>query len=190
MAQSTHPLSASVVADFCVLCGRAYELWQNHVALFDGNPDPAVLRKSRARHTWVRLSIISQEYSLLQIVKLHDKAVMQGNVTLGIDFVFTYGGWSGSVRTRLDELARQLDGFASQLKGARNKILSHNDLATIVAGGTLGNFAKGDDENYFEALQEFVNIVYDQVIGGTWSFKDHVNPKVDVADFIARLDLK
>ncbi len=138
--------------------------------------------KSIASCELKRLSVISQEYSLLQVIKLHDKAVMNGNVTLGIDYVLKYGGWSDSVRSRLEELARKLDGFASQLRDVRNKILSHYDLATILAGAPLGSFAKGEDEKYFEALQEFVNIVYGEVIGGPYPFNNLV--KNDIAFFL------
>src|ERR1035437_6805616 len=134
MTKSTHALSASVVRDFCALCDKAHEYWLNHLELFHNNPRDKELMKSIARPEWVRLSIISHEYSLLQVVKLHDKAVMHGNITLGIDYVITYGGWSDSVRPRLKALAKELNGFADKLKGVRNKILSHNDLATIVAG--------------------------------------------------------
>ena len=92
--------------------------------------------KSFAGKELERLSIISQEYALLQLRKLHDKAVMNGNITLGIDYVLTYGGWSDSVRPRLEVLEKELGKFAKKLLDARNKILSHNDLATIVAGAS------------------------------------------------------
>jgi hypothetical protein len=114
---------------------------------------------------------------------------MQGNITLGINYVLTYGGWSDSVRAHLDKFATRLNGFASQLRDARNKILSHNDLATMVAGATLGAFAEGAGEKYFKDLQEFVNTVHNQVIGGPWRFIDRVRTN-DVADFIAKLKLK
>jgi hypothetical protein len=138
--------------------------------------------KSPAGRELARLSVISQEYSLLQIVKLHDKAAIKGKVTLGIDYVLTYDGWSDSVRDSLGELARKLGDFADQLRGARNKVLSHNDLATIAAGATLGEFADGDDVEYFKALQDFVNTVHDQVLGGPYQFNDLV--KGDIADFL------
>jgi hypothetical protein len=185
MTKSMHALSASVVLKFCNLCQWTYEVWLNHLELFDNNPRATELKKSFAGEELARLSIISQEYSLLQIVKLHDKAVMNGKITLGIDYVLTYGGWSDSVRSRLEELAKQLDSFASQLRGARNKSLSHNDLATIVAGATLGEFANGADEKYFKALKEFVHTVHDEVIGGPWAFDDLVIN--DVAAFLATI---
>ena len=133
-----------------------------------------------------RLSIISQEYSLLQIAKLHDKAVIKGNITLGIDYVLTYGDWSYSLRDRLKKLADELTDFASQLRDARNKFLSHNDLSAIVAGGTLGEFANGADKKYFMTLEEFVNTVHEEVVGGPWAFNNLVIN--DVAAFLATIN--
>jgi hypothetical protein len=75
--------------------------------------------------------------------------------------------------------------LADKLEDVRNKILSHNDLATIVAGARLGGFADGADEKYFKDLQEFVNTVHDEVIGGPWQFDDRV--KNDVAAFLATI---
>jgi hypothetical protein len=165
-----HALSASVVKEFCALCNRAHELWLNHLELFDNNPRLNELMKSMASCELKRLSVISQEYSLLQIIKLHDKAVMNGNINLGIDYVLTHGGWSDSIRDRLEAIRKELDSLASELHGVRNKILSHYDLRTILAGAPLGMFADGSAEKYFEALQEFVNIVHDQVVGGPYPF--------------------
>jgi hypothetical protein len=183
MTKSTHTLSAPDVEQFCGLCGWAYETWLNHLELFDNNPRITELMKSFAAEELIRLSIISHEYSLHQIVKLHDKAVMNGNVSLGIDYVLKYGVWTDPVRSRLVELAKELGDFAFNLHVVRNKILSHNDLATIAAGAPLGMFDNGDDQKYFKALQEFVNTVHDEVIGGPWPFDDLVIN--DVAAFLA-----
>jgi hypothetical protein len=182
MTQSTHALSATVVRHFCTLCDKAHEYWLNHLELFDNNRRDTELVNSVARPEWERLSIISQEYSLLQLVKLHDPAVMNGNCNLGIKYVLAYGGWSESVRHGLAALAKELDRFAKPLLDARNKILSHNDLATMVAGAALGAFPVGDDEKYFKALQEFVNIVHGEVIGGPCPFNNFV--KQDIAYFL------
>lgn len=180
-------LSESVVLEFCKLSGWAYEAWLNHRELFDQNPRAAELQKSWAGEALGRLSIISQEYALLQVVKLHDRAVVSGNVTLGIDYIITYGGWPESVRAQLDALARKMNVFVSQLRDARNKSLSHNDLATIVAGASLGAFTNGEDDEYFKVLQEFVNIVHEQIVGSPWPFNELV--KNDVAAFLATIKL-
>jgi len=178
-------LSASVVVEFCKLCGWAYEAWLNHRELFDQNPRAQELHESLAGDALTRLSVVSQEYALLQIAKLHDRAVVSGNVTLGIDYVLTYGGWPNPVRAHLESLATELNRFASQLRDARNKSLSHNDLSTIVAGATLGAFDKYEDEEYFKVLQEFVNTVHNEVVGGLWPFNDLV--KNDVAALLATI---
>lgn len=176
-------LSQSVALEFCKLCGWAYETWLNHRELFDLNPRAAELKSSFAGEALARLSVISQEYSLHQIVKLHDPAVVSGKITLGIDYVVTYGAWSPSARSQLEDLRSKLNRFGSQLRDVRNKALSHNDLAQIVAGGTLGEFQVGDDEKYFRILQEFVDIVHGEVVGGPWPFDDLV--KNDVAALLA-----
>jgi hypothetical protein len=181
----TKPIDAHsrlVVEQFCALCDKAHEYWLNHLELFDKNPRNDELMGSTARDEWIRLSIISHEHSLLQVRKLHDRAVTSGKITLGIDYMLKYGGWSDSVRSRLMGLAEGLDGLADKLEDVRNKILSHNDLATIVAGATLGEFDEGADEKYFEALQEFVNIVHDQVVGGPYPFNNIV--RNDIAFFL------
>ena len=185
ITQSMPALSGAVVVDFCNVCNWAHEVWLNHLELFDNNPRMAELDKSLAADELNRLFTISQEYSLLQIVKLHDKAVMNGNITIGIDYILTYGRWSDSVRDHLEKLAKELNGFADQLRGVRNKILSHNDLATIIANAKLGEFSKGDDEKYFKALEEFVNTVHEEVVGDPWSFDDLV--KNDVAAFLTTI---
>lgn len=178
-------LSASVVVEFCKVCGWAYEAWLNHRELFDRNPRKSELQQSWAGDALNRLSIISQEYSLLQIVKLHDRSAVAGNITLGIEYVLIYGGWTDSIRQQLEGLAAKLNTFASTLRSVRNKSLSHNDLATIVAGATLGSFVDGEDQAYFNALQDFVNLVHDQVVGGPWPFNDLV--KNDVVAFLATI---
>lgn len=180
-------LSPRIVTEFCRLCGWAYEAWLNHRELFDDNPRATELRDSHVGHAFARLSIVSQEYSLLQVVKLHDYAVVAGKVTLSIDYVLTYGGWSDPILQKLKALAERLEGFAAPLRSARNKVLSHNDLASVLSESQLGAFEKDADIAYFETLQEFVNVVHEEVIGGPWPFNDMV--KTDIADLLAAITL-
>jgi hypothetical protein len=182
MTKPMHALSASVVRDFYTLCDKAHEYWLNYLELFVNNTRNDELMMSIARPEWIRLRTICHEHSLLQIVKLHDPVDTNGKYNLGIKYVLAYGGWSGSVRSSLEKLQENLDRFANQLLDARNKILSHNDLATIEANATLGAFADGEDEKYFKDLQEFVDTVHDRVVGGPLPFCNLV--KNDIAFFL------
>lgn len=178
-------LSQPITVEFCKLCSWAYEVWLNHRELFATNPRREELQKSWAGDELARLNIISQEYALLQVAKLHDPAVVSGKITLGIDYVVTYGAWSANTRSKLEHLRSKLNAFGAQLRDVRNKSLSHNDLAAVAAGATLGAFESGEDEQYFQTLQEFVDIVHGEVVGGPWPFDDLV--KNDVAAFLAMI---
>jgi len=74
-------LSRQVLDEFCGICAWAHEAWETHRASFDDNPDAEAIRNVGANDAYLgRLSIITQEYSLQQIAKLHDPAIQQNGV--------------------------------------------------------------------------------------------------------------
>ena len=75
-------LSRRVVEEFYKLCDWSFQVWLNHRNLFDDNPRALELQKSMGAEALARLSAISHEYTLHQIAKLHDPAVVSGQVTL------------------------------------------------------------------------------------------------------------
>jgi hypothetical protein len=95
---------------------------------------------------------------------------MQGHITLGIDYMARYGGWDKNIATKLQALQLQLNELDKQIRPARNKILSHNDLESILNGGIVGDFPDGMDDKYFKILQEFVDIMCINVIGKALPF--------------------
>ncbi|WP_298236573.1 hypothetical protein [uncultured Azohydromonas sp.] len=165
-------LSARIVEEFCKLCDWSYQVWINHRELFDDNHRTPELLQSKGAHAFERLRKISHEYTILQIAKLHDGAVVSGNITLGIDYIVKFGGWSPAISLELERLAGQLSSFSKQLRAPRNQLLSHNDLAAILSGNPLGEFNPGEDIKYFEVLQNFVNIVHNEVMGTPFPFDD------------------
>jgi len=76
-----------------------------------------------------------------------------------------FGGWKKKTEDKLQQLRKGLDELAAKIRPARNKILSHNDLETILNGATLGKFPKGEDEKYFKTLQEFADTINMTVVG-------------------------
>ena len=171
-SQPCSAVRAHVVEEFCKLCNWAYEAWITHRILFDDNPNVESLMQSKYGHFFARLSIMTHEYSLHQIVKLHDPAAPRNRTNLTIEYMVKCGGWDQTMASTLRQLQGQLERFAEAIKLARNKILSHNDLSVILNAGALGHFAQDEDRRYFEVLQEFVNLVHDRVLGGPYPFND------------------
>jgi hypothetical protein len=66
------------------------------------------------------------------MAKLHDPAVMSGRVNLSLAYILDYGGWDVATAGRLRALRNQLDDLDRQIRPARNRILSHNDLVTLL----------------------------------------------------------
>ena len=173
-------LSNVVVTEFCNLCNDAYTSWLTRKYLFDLNPDFAEFKHPHYEHFFQRLSDITQKYWLHQLAKLHDPAVQSGQINLTISYVIEYGQWDSDTATILKDLQSKMISLASSIKMARNKLLSHNDLASILTGGPLGAFDPGEDVKYFDNLKQFANLVHDKVVGGFFPFDDFVQNDVEI----------
>lgn len=164
--------STAVFNAFYDLCSRVFSDWHMHKVVFS-NSRRMELEKSIAGHALEYFSILSQESLLLQIAKLHDPAVQQGRVTLGVEYMVRFGGWDKATEEKLQNLKNELDELAAKIRPARHKMLSHNDLETILSGVTLGEFPDGEDDKYFKTLQEFADIISAAVIGEKRPFSEN-----------------
>lgn len=147
-------------------CNWTHEVWTLRRALFDGNRRKRTLERGPHTYFLDYLSTILTEYVLLQIAKLHDPAVVSGRVSLTLDYVVEYGGWDAPIRGRLVRSKRTLDKLGNIIKLPRNKLIVHNDLATVMQDTPLGAFSAGADARYFKSLQRFMRCAY---IGATGS---------------------
>lgn len=157
---------------FCKFCNWAYEAWTIRRTLFDDNPNREAQFKE-CPDFFYKLGIITQEYALQQISKLHDPAIQRDSKNLSIDYMIRFGDW-GEKESEIKRLASSLDEFRKSIKPARDKLLAHNDLESIVRGEPLGGFEEGKDIEYFKTLQIFVDEVHDKWIGGPYPFNDLV----------------
>lgn len=177
--------SVEVVKKFCELCDWLLQVWQTRKLLFDENADVSALREPRHEHFFYRLQEVLQENWLHQLAKLHDPAVQggqRGHINLSIEYMVEYGQWTAPVKDKLLSLRDQMLALAKPIKDARNKILSHNDLAVLLAGKELGAFDPGEDELYFSALRSFASVVSEEILGEPFVYDDLV--KNDVAIFM------
>ena len=163
-------LSREIAVAFCDQCNWAYEVWVTHKSLFDDNPNRDA-NISRAHDFIVRLSRITHEYALQQVSKLHDRGEQRGHLNLSIDYVVRFGEW-GDKQEQIDAIRTRLEQLHEYIRPARDKILSHNDLETVVGNHTLGDFPKGIDVQYFKALQDLANEVHLRWTGKLYPFYD------------------
>jgi hypothetical protein len=130
--------------------------------------------------------VIGQEYTLLQIAKLHDPPVQNGRANLSIPYMLERGAWCAETEQQLRSLAQALESLGrTALRTARSRALCHNDLETIISGTALGTFEAGLDRAYFDRLQAFVDLVHNDSIGGPYPFSDFA--AADAADLMLAL---
>ncbi len=178
------PISKDIADKFCELCNWVYESWVTHKLLFDENENKEN-NIGKCKYITSRLSIITQEYCLLQIAKLHDPALQGNSRNLTVDYMVRSGEW-GERKNEIDRIHAKLLELWNCIKPARNKILTHNDLETYRADEALGSFPEGADDEYFEALQDLVNEVHEKWVGGPYPFNDLAQN--DVLKFLALLE--
>ena len=160
--------SKVIIEKFCELCDRLMQVWQMRKYLFDQNPARGTLFAPRNGLFFVHLQDVLQENWLHQLAKLHDPAVQggaKGHINLSIDYMIEYGHWKPEVKTELSDLKTKMEVLAKPIKDARNKILSHNDLAVLLDEKELGGFDLGEDEAYFLNLREFASLVRKAALG-------------------------
>lgn len=181
------PAHSPVIArKFCELCDWLMQIYETRKFLFDENPEVGRLRVPRHAHFFYRLQEVLQENWLQQLAKLHDPAAQggaKGSTNLSIPYMIEYGQWEPAVKARLEALDARMTTLANPpVRDARHKVLSHNDLAVLLAGSELGNFDPGTDIHYFAALSEFASVVSETILNEPFVRDDLV--KNDVAVFM------
>jgi hypothetical protein len=172
--------STKTIERFLGLCDWLIQTYEFRKFLFDENPDLGVLQAPRHEHFFYRLHVVLQESWMQQLARLHDPAVQSGGINLTIEYIVEYGGWDDEFKTKLQNCKREMDILYPAIKVARNKILSHNDLKTMVnTDEALGQFEKGQDVQYFESLKEFCELLAQAVLGKPFLYDDLVKNDVD-----------
>jgi hypothetical protein len=174
--------SKIVIDKFCELCQWAFDSWRIHRVLFDESPRSSKLYLSKNRMVLEQINYILLDYFILQVAKLHDPASQQGQqgqINLGIEYIFRFGGWQPDTKAELQTLKSKLDELYLKIRPARNKLVSHNDLETFLNQKALGEFPAEADTDYFKTLEQFVNVVSVNSGGGQWHFKTDVNVAVN-----------
>jgi len=174
-------INKDVIKKFCELCDWNHQVWMICLAIEENSITKNIFR-GECKGFFVRFNKIMLEYAILQLVKLHDPPIQNQKTNLTLKYIVEYGDWDSETRGQLETLYRKLEelgGKSGPLKSARNNIISHYDLETVVKEITLGAFDKGKEVEYFQVLQEFVNLIHEKSIGGPYPFDDFAKPDTD-----------
>lgn len=173
--------SEIIVKEFFKICDWLFQTHQLRKYLFDENPDENLLKDPMHEHFFYRIKEITQESWLHQLAKLHDPAVQGGNINLSVDYIIEFGGWDVKCLNELSTFKKKMLELYTPIKTARNKLLSHNDLKTIIGGKEFyGEFDQGADEKYFETLGEFCDLVSQKTLQLPFVYDDLVKNDVEV----------
>lgn len=152
---------------FCDTCQWAYECWVTHANLFDDLLQDSGISYQDFMDTPYgrcldRLHKISCEYSILQIMKLHDSSKRSQNENLSVAYFVAQDVWSEEEKSKVEQIVIRLEKFIDHVRPARNKIIAHNDRSIAVNNTVLGKFPSGMDERYFRALGELVSLIWEK----------------------------
>lgn len=185
MNENEQERNKQIVEAFCYECLWAWIVYDQYKKLFEKG-EPRLNLLSRVALTFFKdLNTVLKHYLLLQICKLTDPAKSCGNKNLSINHIVECLPWPDDIKKQLGSLAKELDAFREDIKSARDKIFSHNDLKTFIENRNLGEFSEGAEKTFWENLQKFVNIIYWHYFEGP--FPINVVSEYDADDLIVAL---
>ena len=173
-------LDKATIKAFCEHCDWAHQCWLMRKHLYDKNPKEELLKHPHHAYFFIRLEKILQEYWLTEVVKLHDPKSQGGHSNLSVPLILDNPAWPAKLDAQLREISKNMNGFVSYIRPARNKLLSHKDKNTILSSRTLGSFDQGADESYFKNLAEFANLAHQYVVGEPFLFDDLTKNDVEI----------
>jgi AbiU2 len=135
------------------------------------------------------LNQMLKEYIILQVCKITDPAHdVHNNDNHTIAFLLERYDFSSdpSISKRLTDLLASMRAFRDKLRSARNKLISHLDRDTILAGRPLGVATDEDWNQFWLDLQDFVCIVHRKVIGSSF-YLNGVAGRSDAGDLLKAL---
>jgi len=172
------------VKAFCEECVWARAIRTHFAQLFESGETRHRLMAEVAKTFFHDLNVVLIEYVLLQQCKLTDPAssgVEKFNLTT--NYILSLN-WSDETRELLAN--RELLEFRAKVNDARRKLVAHSDLRSRLQLVALGKFTEADENEFWSALQRFVDAAHTEAYGGPFEITA-VMPDGDVASLIHNL---
>lgn len=168
-----------IVKAFCDECVWAWAVYDQYTRLFENGEERHKLFEETASTFFSDLLRIYKEYLFIQICKLTDPAKTMGKPNLTTNYLIEHLPWPRDIKTELESISEKLMKFRNYIIEARHKILSHNDLIATVDRSTLGAFPEGEEKEFWNNLQDFVNNIYSYFFGSIYPIESITEAGVD-----------
>lgn len=185
-APITNEKRAEIVEAFCEDCVWVRAIRSHHESLFESGETRHRLLKETANTFFHDLSVVFQEYLLLQMHKLVDvgsTAVGKDNLTS--NYLLTLP-WSDSTKSKLAAENILLAKFGALIEEARRKLLAHTDVRARLSETAMGSFMPEDEATFWMTLQRFIDLMHDEAVGGPFEITAAM-PDGDAASLLHRL---
>jgi len=162
----TDEKAKKIVERFCSHVHWLVKVRYTFKVLFeDRQPSCRTLMEKTASSFFADLNRILQEYLLLECAKITDPATTYDDANFTVDFLVQNISWPNDKKKGLESLQADAANFRKHIKRARNKLLAHLDMETVLSESPLGGFTEGEDKKFFDALQKLCNIAHDACFG-------------------------
>ena len=171
-----------LVEKFCEQC-----VWTSHIVnqyrlLFEFSEARLTLLDEVAPDFFRSLQRVLIDYIFLQCTRITDPSSIGKSDNLTAEYLVKNIKWPSDEKLRLERLLETLHQFRVQIVEARNKLITHADLVSHERGSALGTFPEGDEQKFFDALQEFADIAHSNIVGGPYAI-DTITPG-DASDLV------
>ena len=155
----------AVVTKFAEQCGWVWTTVQQYRLLFEQGELRLRLLDRVASNYFRFLHTILRDYIYLQFTRITDPAETFGRENLTASYVAERIAWPPAVEGALREKLGELLDFRRKILPARNQLVVHPDLQAHASDVSFGAFPEGDETRFLQNLQEFVDIVHEQLFG-------------------------
>ncbi|WP_340115609.1 hypothetical protein [Pelagibius sp. 7325] len=160
--------------------------YNTYAALFESGEDTSRLLHQTAAHFFHDLNRILIEYVILQACKITDPAKFRKRDNLTVATLNIALKRRGLLTEEIREHSKGVMRYRDFLADARNRLISHLDMETVLNMGALGEHSKEDVSSFFDSLQEYCDAVGNVVGVGPLDFRCSPG-RGDVIDLVSVL---
>ncbi|MCP4614376.1 MAG: hypothetical protein GY845_37310 [Planctomycetes bacterium] len=106
---------------------------------------------------------------LLEFAKVTDPAKSLGNDNLSVNHILENIQWPDTVKSKLSDYQQEIQSFRSYIKDARDKILSHIDVQTLLNKTVYAQFPLEEGERFIQNLKAFSTLAYETCFETPWN---------------------